>query len=719
MGRWILIITLLYVHLLFSAQKPINPEQEFNQICKIAQPGDTLLIENGVWQQAHLLIERSGTANQPIVIQAETPGQVILTGTSSLRIAGDYVIVKDLLFLNGYNPSSPVIEFRLIDKYANHSRLTQCAIINYNPVDKYAQYKWISLYGQYNRVDHCYIEGKVHHGSTVTVVQTGKPDYHLIDHNFFGYRPPLDINGGETLRIGNERPYEDSFTTVEYNYFERCNGENEIISNKSNENIYRFNTFVECVGSLSLRHGDRCSVYNNYFFGNSVNGGGVRVVGRDHKVYNNYFENLKGTNWKAALVLMNGVPNSPANRYFQVINAQVLYNTFVNCSETFNIGLGKSSELSLPPLDCTIAYNVVQSQDVVINDVDNPINMTWKGNVMKGSSLGIADQEGIIKQHPELSIADDGLYRPLSTSPIYQVEAESYPFMTVDIDSQPRIAPFTIGADQLSELPVQTPPVTAGNTGPDWLEPEKIPYLLVTLVDGEGHVETSPIKDIFDKNELVTLTAVPAEGWLFEKWQGINNTRANPVQITVDSYKQIYAIFAKDLEEKYKLSPLTYVGGKIVLNPPGGVYQVNSFVTITAIPDSGWKFKEWGWDITGNQNPKFVTVTKDMVFYAEFEKIESEIKSQEQVPLQFNLFPNYPNPFNPSTCIDYDLAHSTHVKINVYNINGRVVDTLVDKYHNAGHYSLQWKPVNQTSGIYYYQIKSPDFTDLKKMILLK
>jgi poly(beta-D-mannuronate) lyase len=83
---------------------------------------------------------------------------------------------------------------------------------------------------------------------------------------------------------------------VERNLFEECNGETEIISSKSCGNTYRYNTFRKCQGTLTLRHGNRCLVEGNFFFGEGVSStGGIRVIGEDHRMQNNYLTGLKGT----------------------------------------------------------------------------------------------------------------------------------------------------------------------------------------------------------------------------------------------------------------------------------------------------------------------------------------------------------------------------------------------------------------------------------------
>jgi len=122
------------------------------------------------------------------------------------------------------------------------------------------------------------------------------PNYHTIHYNWFGPRPPPGENGGETIRVGDSgTSMQSSRTLVEDNYFEQCNGEIEIISNKSCDNSYRSNTFEDCEGALTLRHGNRCLVEGNFFLGNGRRSTGcVRIVGEDHRVVNNYLERLTG-----------------------------------------------------------------------------------------------------------------------------------------------------------------------------------------------------------------------------------------------------------------------------------------------------------------------------------------------------------------------------------------------------------------------------------------
>jgi hypothetical protein len=95
------------------------------------------------------------------------------------------------------------------------------------------------------------------------------------------------------------------------------------------------------------------------------------------------------------------------------------------------------------------------------------------------------------------------------------------------------------------------------------------------------------------------------------------------------------------------------------------------------------------------------------------EKISSEI------PLVYNLHQNYPNPFNPYTSIKFDIPKNDYVNIKVYNITGQLVATLTDQYIQAGKYEIKFDASNYASGAYFYRMVTANFSDVKKMIILK
>jgi hypothetical protein len=85
----------------------------------------------------------------------------------------------------------------------------------------------------------------------------------------------------------------------------------------------------------------------------------------------------------------------------------------------------------------------------------------------------------------------------------------------------------------------------------------------------------------------------------------------------------------------------------------------------------------------------------------------------------FSLSQNYPNPFNPTTAISYQLPAASQVMLKVYDILGREVAVLVNNYHQAGNYKVEFNARKLVSGIYFYRLQAGAFADTKKLIFLK
>jgi hypothetical protein len=94
------------------------------------------------------------------------------------------------------------------------------------------------------------------------------------------------------------------------------------------------------------------------------------------------------------------------------------------------------------------------------------------------------------------------------------------------------------------------------------------------------------------------------------------------------------------------------------------------------------------------------------------------------IPTEFALQQNYPNPFNPSTTIKYQLAEGANVVLEIYNLAGQKVRTLVNERQEAGYYSVVWDGLNErgerlASGMYFYRINAGKFAQVNKMVMLK
>lgn len=432
---------------------------------------DTIVMKNGIWTNQSIVLKGNGTEVNPIVLIAETEGQVILNGNSSMSFSGKFIEVNGLYFKEGSLSTSSVIEFRTSSsQFAENSRLTNCCIESYNPADNTVDNKWVSLYGKDNQVDHCSFINKNNSGTLLVVwLTSGVTVNHIISDNYFGYRNSnldasgSELNGQEIIRIGDSST---SMTTaaciVKNNFFENCNGEIEVISNKSCGNIYKNNLFFECKGMLTLRHGNNCVVEGNYFFGNGISDtGGVRIIGENHKVYNNYFEKLKGTNYRSAICIVRGKENSALNEYFQVKNALVAFNTFVNCNQAFSINYNSSSSLTLPPIGSVIAHNHIyntssSNTNVNISTVNlAAMDLSWKNNFMnqgKYTNFSYSSEQVTTAKNADMMIVQTpiSIYEPSTNSQLVAYSTTDYPELVTDIRGRERGTNKLPGASEIN-----------------------------------------------------------------------------------------------------------------------------------------------------------------------------------------------------------------------------------------------------------------------------
>ncbi|GAA6167659.1 polysaccharide lyase 6 family protein [Sessilibacter corallicola] len=362
------VLTLVISNVAVAAEYVVKNKSDYHSRAQGLAPGDTLILADGVWNDFEIVFEGYGTAEQPITLKAQNKGSVFITGKSNLKLAGEYLVVSGLIFKDGYTPTDSVISFRKSKtQLANYSQVTEVVIDSFNNPERFEQDYWVAIYGKHNRFDHNHLEGKRNKGVTLAVrldSEASRENYHRIDHNYFGPRPILGSNGGETLRIGTSHySRSNSFTTVENNYFDRCDGELEIISNKSGSNVFRGNVFYQSRGTLTLRHGHDNLLENNVFFGNNADHtGGIRVINKRQTVRNNYLEGLAGYRFGGALVVMNGVPNSPINRYDRVEDSIIENNTLIN-SDHVQLAAGSDSERSAVPVRTQFNNNLFYHKD--------------------------------------------------------------------------------------------------------------------------------------------------------------------------------------------------------------------------------------------------------------------------------------------------------------------------------------------------------------------
>lgn len=530
----------------------VNNEEDLKSAIKNAVAGDEIVLANGVWKDVQIKFYGSGTKNAPIILRAETAGKVFIEGISDLKMGGTYLEVRGLYFKNGYTPSNTVIDFHIDSKnIANNCKVLDCVIQNFTQLNRNRQDHWIEFWGRHNQLNRCSITGKSNSGPTILVVLKGNEhvnNYHQITNNHFGPRPRKGGPHGETIQLGNsDTSMAPSFTNVANNLFERCDGEVEIISNKSNNNEYRNNIFYKCEGSLVLRHGNYCTIDGNIFIGddNSEFIGGIRVINTGHLITNNYFYKIIGKEFRSALAVMNGVPKSPQNRYNQVTDVVVAYNTFVDCKTPWQFSVGANMNKSdvLPiqeirsarPERMIVANNIIfnhQGDEIPIKAYDKVDGVLFKNNSANSANKSDVKTDGLKTENLAMSKLSDWLYVPtVDKKEVYT----GFEFENIkqDVFSNSRISANGSGA---IVLPVDKDrgTIDKGTYGAPWFSDEPVK-------------ETSKTIRVSSENELTAALTKASSGTIIDLKKGVYEITAS---LTID--KKI-TIKSKDQKNKATL----------------------------------------------------------------------------------------------------------------------------------------------------------------------
>ncbi len=473
--------------------------------------GGVFIVKNGTYNDFEATFEKVATANNPIVIKAETVGGVILTSESHFVIRKSaYITLEGFVFDSQGDRTLVKLEG------SNNIRITR----NVFELETTESIKWVFIGGvwndnthpftfpsHHNRIDHNTFQNKDNLGHYITIDgsfdDTGaekvyyQSQYDTIDHNHFKNNGPRAVNEQESIRIGwSKMSLSSGFTTVEHNLFEDCDGDPEIISVKSCDNIIRHNTFRKSYGTLSLRHGNRNRVEGNYFFGDGkpvgtspagskTYTGGIRIYGTDHKIINNYMQGLNGTRWDAPITLTLGDAidgqSSSLSKHFRAERVIIAFNTLVNNAHGIEIGYDNNNKYNKDLSDITIAYNLITGSEnslVEIMDTDNDQgdNITWIKNLMyptgtasilAGATSTSFDANEVINENPFIELdSSKNVWRTTSSSPVYE-NTLNIDLIQKDIEGQARPNSSNPGADHYSSESIRFAPLTKIDVGPN------------------------------------------------------------------------------------------------------------------------------------------------------------------------------------------------------------------------------------------------------------
>ncbi len=391
----------------------------------VLKAGETLVIPDGTYADCLLKIKGKGTKENKITVKAETPGKVILTKGSQIEVDGEYIEVSGIKLLDGGIPQDKGHAITVLGKY---NRITDCAIVDFNLNNKGKQ--WVSLFGQFHRFDHNWLEGKTTVDPTLQIeVDEKEAPQDLIDHNYFGHRNELPdgANGGETMRIGySGQAYFSAKCRVVSNLFEACNGEIEIISVKSCDNQIAFNTFLKCAGAITLRHGTGSTVEGNFILAQGTkDSGGVRVIGANHLIKNNLIYQCAARMGGAINLTASQVDFKPSG-YWTVSNVTIEQNVIV---ETLGPALhlssmfgGKGGSQTVLPSDISLRNNQFHNKTGAVILGTRGANLLFDNNEVWGDVTGLSDLKGLNLHSETINFDLEKYYQNIGRRPLVKKE---------------------------------------------------------------------------------------------------------------------------------------------------------------------------------------------------------------------------------------------------------------------------------------------------------
>jgi poly(beta-D-mannuronate) lyase len=416
--------------------------------------GDTILLVNGVYTTSGAInVARQGTATNPITIAAENVGGAEIRGSAgfSVNSPSAFVVIRGFRFLHAAGGSN-------VNAGTHHIRITR------NVYQLSGSGRYLTISGNDAEIDHNTFQNKTTAGQMVSVRGPGgsaMAQRTWIHHNLFQNFTSIGGNGGETLQLGlSGLSLSNAHTLVEYNLFVRCDGENELISNKSSSNTFRYNTLRDTVGELTLRHGNNCTVHSNFF----INSHGVRFFGDDHRIHSNYFERCN-----PALQIGNGAgevaDGAPLTTHDRPDRVRVSFNTFVNNTRNALMP-GRTGGLGARNL--VFSNNIIQGDSGAALTLGGPTpGAVYQSNILWGAvTNGALPSSGVRRVNPLLT-QSGGVFRLSSGSPAIDSSAGTFPEVTLDMDAQSRTGAKDVGADEVSTAPINARPLTTADVGPN------------------------------------------------------------------------------------------------------------------------------------------------------------------------------------------------------------------------------------------------------------
>jgi poly(beta-D-mannuronate) lyase len=402
----IFFVLLLLSGKLFANTIIVSSIAELQAAIEKAKRGDKIIVKDGVYTTtSDINIACVGTKELPIIITAQDFGKVEIAGTGGFNLISPsaYVVIRDFKFTHAASRAK------------SSSGSTFCRWTN-NIFETPGDGEDLTIAGNDNEVDHNTFQNKNAMGRFLAIRGSGKQiaERLWIHHNYFkSQKDQGGKNGAETLQFGlSGFSLSSSNSIVEYNLFEDCAGENEMISVKASAITLRYNTIRNCPAQFTLRHGNKCQVYANYF----LNTPGLRVFGDDHIIYSNYFENCN-----PAITIGNGdgevADGAQLTAHDRPDRMLIAVNILVN--NKTNIVM-QSRKNGMGATNIKVINNIIKGGKEAAK-IDGPyLNGTWSGNIVyQTAGAGDIPEGGYIVKNPKLNKDDKGVFQLTSENSFF------------------------------------------------------------------------------------------------------------------------------------------------------------------------------------------------------------------------------------------------------------------------------------------------------------
>lgn len=394
---------------------------------KSATGGQRIRLPAGTFSNVQMTIQGQGLAGKPVILEGQANGQTVLNGKVKIIVRGSHVLLRNLSFVEAdsvdYGGNSALVKFDgCVSCGLHRSSFVGGPAASMSGANDTKHFKTVLISASSQKIEVGFntFRGKKNAGSVVLINRSQAPaggvdgnriyKNHFIDREIAGD----DANDFDIIRIGDSGTSQYPAPAnaealldrnlivgniVEFNLFEnftlekslmasckaansftlsKCKGEPEVISIKAPQTLVRFNTFLNIMGGITIRHGFQSIVEGNYVVGTNVNNGqttiapnsyGIRVIGENHIVASNHFQDLNAaSDLLGGISILPGQPNAAPSGYWPVYDSIIAMN-FVKNVKTKMISLasdyGGRSKTILPE-KIFIGYNVLSSDGAPI-----------------------------------------------------------------------------------------------------------------------------------------------------------------------------------------------------------------------------------------------------------------------------------------------------------------------------------------------------------------